>query len=299
MGGTLELVSKVGVGSNFTLALPLSPATPEGPTILTERTIGLKLVHILDTEHVRLEIFEKFFCDLGLRCATISSVDDIKFVLERVKNDNTSAGEVVLVNLDGDIPSDVVAFCEANQSPHLIVLYPPDDTRADYDRPTLQRPTLPTALMRYIYEQLGSEVKASDKPLEAQAVDTEVEMPLKDLAVLAVDDNHINRVVIKAFLDRAGATTSLANSGEEAIEAMSKNAFDVILMDIQMPDMDGYEAAHAIWDAGHDVPIIALTAHALMQDIERSTKEGMTGHLSKPVSREALYTILAPFKPVV
>ena len=59
-----------------------------------------------------------------------------------------------------------------------------------------------------------------------------------------------------------------------------------------MPYMDGYEAAH-------DVPIIALTAYALVQDIERSTKEGMTGHLSKPVSRETLYTILAPFKPVV
>lgn len=117
-------------------------------------------------------------------------------------------------------------------------------------------------------------------------------MPLKDLAVLAVDDNHINRIVIKAFLDRAGATTSLASSFGEAIEAMSKNAFDVILMDIQMPDMDGYEAAH-------DVLIIALTAYALVQDIERSTKEGMTGHLSKPVSREAIYTILAPFKPVV
>ena len=126
--------------------------------------------------------------------------------------------------------------------------------------------------MRYIYEQLGSEVKASDKPLEVPAVDTEVEMPLKDLAVLAVDDNHINRIVIKAFLDRAGATTSLANSGGEAIEAMSKNAFDVILMDIQMPDMDGYEAAHAIWDAGYDVPIIAFTAHALMQDIEEAPK---------------------------
>ena len=126
----------------------------------------------------------------------------------------------------------------------------------------------------------------------ARSVDTEVEMPLKDLAVLAVDDNHINRIVIKAFLDRAGATTSLASSFGEAIEAMSKNAFDVILMDIQMPDMDGYEAAH-------DVPIIALTAYALVQDVERSTKEGMTGHLSKPVSREAIYTILAPFKPVV
>ena len=96
-------------------------------------------------------------------------------------------------------------------------------------------------------------------------------MPLKDLAVLAVDDNHINRIVIKAFLDRAGATTSLASSFGEAIEAMSKNAFDVILMDIQMPYMDGYEAAH-------DVPIIALTAYALVHYIRSWLRSSLSSN---------------------
>ena len=89
-----------------------------------------------------------------------------------------------------------------------------------------------------------------------------------------------------------------ASSGGEAIEAVLKQHFDVVLMDIQMPDMDGYQAAREIRSAGYNVPIIALTAHALVQDKERSTQEGMAGHLCKPVSREELYRILTQFVPV-
>ncbi|MFT5242005.1 MAG: two-component system sensor histidine kinase/response regulator, partial [Kiritimatiellia bacterium] len=81
----------------------------------------------------------------------------------------------------------------------------------------------------------------------------------------------------------------------EAIEMALNEHFDVILMDIQMPDMDGYEAGRRIRAADKNVPIIALTAYALKQDKERSFAEGMVDHLSKPVSRDELYRVLSCF----
>lgn len=295
MGGSLEMETEVGVGSTFTLSLPFKPTSAQEPSILSKPSDGLKVVHLLDTEDVRRDIFARFFKDLGIETVAISTAAEADAVLQRIKIDEAKSEEIMLVNLDGNVSQDVFAFCNAHQSARLIVLYPPDDTSSEHDKPTLQRPLLPTALMRHIDRQLGNAVV--DTP-EVSPADKEPDLPLLGLTVLAVDDNELNRLVIEAFLERGGAVTHIASSGAEAIAAIAVQKFDVVLMDIQMPDMDGYEAARQIRSSGYGVPIIALTAHALTQDKERSAQEGMVDHLSKPVSREELYKALAPFVPV-
>lgn len=292
MGGSLEVLTEVGVGSTFTLTLPLTPASEQEPNILPLSPENLQAVHILDTEKVRLGISTRFFKDLGLKPLTISTAAETSAVLDRILNEN--ADEIILVNLDGNVAQDVFDFCDKNQSQRLIVLYPPDDTYSEHDKPKLQRPLLPTALMRHIDVQLDlTPTAAPTAPEEA----SEPELPLLGLKVLAVDDNELNRLVIQAFLKRGGADTSMASSGAEAIESTENQKFDVILMDIQMPEMGGYEAAQHIRSSGNEVPIIALTANALTKDKERSSQEGMAAHLNKPVSREELYELLVPFIP--
>ncbi|MBP7338644.1 PAS domain S-box protein [Niveispirillum sp.] len=102
--------------------------------------------------------------------------------------------------------------------------------------------------------------------------------------ILVVEDNELNRFVAKGFLDRAGAVTSIAVNGAEAVAAVERETFDLVLMDLQMPVMDGLEATRAIRDlpAGRDLPILALTAAGHEQDLQSCMDAGMDDHIDKP-----------------
>ncbi|MEW5735092.1 MAG: response regulator [Thermodesulfobacteriota bacterium] len=117
--------------------------------------------------------------------------------------------------------------------------------------------------------------------------------------VLLVEDNEVNRVLAAEFLARAGVRTDLAKNGREALEAVRRQKYDLVLMDIQMPVMDGLAAASAIRSDPRfrDLPIVAMTAHAMPRDREKSLAAGMNEHLAKPVEPEALYRVLARFLP--
>lgn len=111
------------------------------------------------------------------------------------------------------------------------------------------------------------------------------------LDVLIVEDNRINRVVLRAMLEREGHKVTEAGDGEEGVAIAGTRRFDVILMDISMPVMDGVAATRAIRDGGgasHAAPILAVTAHALPADLETFRSAGMNAHLTKPITREAL-----------
>jgi len=113
--------------------------------------------------------------------------------------------------------------------------------------------------------------------------------------VLVVEDNAVNCLVVQAMLERLGMTVTLANDGAQAVAAIQALDVDVVLMDCQMPVMDGYEATRQIRLSGHrraQVPIIALTAHALAEDRERCEAAGMNDYLPKPVTAEALAMVL-------
>jgi CheY-like chemotaxis protein len=116
--------------------------------------------------------------------------------------------------------------------------------------------------------------------------------------VLLVEDNPVNRTVILALLGRLGHCVDAVNNGRECLEALAQHRYDVILMDCQMPELDGYQTTRIIRDPGssvldHGVPVIALTAHALPGDRERCLASGMDDYLTKPVRGEELRAALS------
>ena len=116
--------------------------------------------------------------------------------------------------------------------------------------------------------------------------------------VLVAEDNAVNQMVVKAMLERLGMTVMVAVDGSEAVAAVAAHPVDIVLMDCQMPVMDGYEATRRIRAADHrraGVPIVALTAHALAEDRERCADAGMDDYLAKPVTGDALAALLSRY----
>ncbi len=115
-----------------------------------------------------------------------------------------------------------------------------------------------------------------------------------DVRVLLAEDNPTNQEVIKAIMGNAGIKVDIANNGLEAVRMVKEKAYDIVLMDIQMPEMDGYEAAHTIRRDPRfaKLPIIAMTAHAMKGDQEKSLTAGMDGYITKPIRQDVLFRVL-------
>jgi CheY-like chemotaxis protein/nitrogen-specific signal transduction histidine kinase/CHASE3 domain sensor protein len=121
-------------------------------------------------------------------------------------------------------------------------------------------------------------------------------IPYTDLQILIVDDNVMNQSLMKHLLMQWDISFSVASNGGEAIQKLETTAFDLVLMDIQMPKMDGYTAARYIRDdLKSTVPIIAMTAHAMAGEREKCLSNGMNEYISKPVNEELLFKLISKF----
>lgn len=110
--------------------------------------------------------------------------------------------------------------------------------------------------------------------------------------VLVVEDNEINRLVAQELLRTLVDDVSYAHDGREAVEAVRETAFDLIFMDLNMPNMDGFEAAQKIREKHKTLPIVALTAAVLADEVEKALSSGMNGHLAKPIERKKLFNVI-------
>ena len=127
-----------------------------------------------------------------------------------------------------------------------------------------------------------------------ETVNSFIKLPYHSKRILLVEDNEINQLVAEELLTSIGLHVEIAHNGQEALSCVLKNPFDLIFMDIQMPIMDGLTATRLI-RAEHkfkDIPIIALTAHAMESDLEKSLAAGMNAHLTKPIEMNKLVTVL-------
>jgi len=115
------------------------------------------------------------------------------------------------------------------------------------------------------------------------------------LQILLVEDNEVNQKVAQAMLKRLGYHADLAVNGQEALHALENQHYEVVLMDIQMPEMDGLEAARAIragWPPAEQPYIIAITAYALLYNVETCLQAGMNDYIVKPLNMEELKTAI-------
>jgi CheY-like chemotaxis protein len=123
------------------------------------------------------------------------------------------------------------------------------------------------------------------------------------LRILLAEDSEDNVVLIRSYLKESGYQLELAANGEEALRKFSEGCYDLILMDMQMPIMDGYRATERIraWESEHSlaaVPILALTAHALQEERERSIQAGCSAHLSKPIRQQTLLAAIRKYTAI-
>jgi CheY-like chemotaxis protein len=116
---------------------------------------------------------------------------------------------------------------------------------------------------------------------------------LEGVNVLLVDDGEDNQTIISLFLEAAGAHVDFANNGKEGVQMAMSGHYDAVLMDIQMPVMDGYEATATLRKQGYKTPIIALTAHAMKEERDRCLKAGCDDHMTKPIDRRKLISQIA------
>jgi signal transduction histidine kinase/DNA-binding response OmpR family regulator len=198
---------------------------------------------------------------------------------------------------------------------HLLSLYKRDSLPRPRCVMMIQGPS--TASQQKIMESLGvnalltkpytlkalqkalTEVVFKDKPHPKrpakQSIHSELVSHLRGARILLVEDNEVNQLVASRILKKAGLSVSIANNGVECLEAIQREPFDLVLMDIQMPEMDGIEATQAIraLSGFERLPIVAMTAHAMSSDRELSLKAGMNDHINKPIDVQELFRTIA------
>jgi predicted ATPase/signal transduction histidine kinase/CheY-like chemotaxis protein len=260
MGGTLTVESRTGEGSAFACVVPVGLASP-----IDEVSSRLRRGRVLlvDGGEERRGILAEQLAHLG-------------FEVEQ------AAGGAVL-----DAAGAEVVLCEQSQLPLVrggarrIALCPASSVGGKVNGiASLQLPVRSTVLAQTLDG-------AGPRP-EAQRE----RRPLVSARVLLADDNRVNLTIARRMLEMMGATVVVAVNGREAVERLGQEPFDVIFMDCQMPEMDGYEATRLIREnerafGGH-VPIIALTASVLTEERARSLAAGMDDHVGKPVSAQRL-----------
>jgi signal transduction histidine kinase/DNA-binding response OmpR family regulator/HPt (histidine-containing phosphotransfer) domain-containing protein len=152
----------------------------------------------------------------------------------------------------------------------------------------------------HLFKCLATVLGETSPPPEGsgRATSTPPDAVPNPLRILVAEDNVVNQKVVRCMLERFGYRADMVADGREAIKALETESYDIVLMDVQMPELDGLEATSIIRDPEsrvrqHDVPIIAMTAHAMKEDRQRCLDCGMNDYVSKPISQQTLFAAIS------
>jgi CheY-like chemotaxis protein len=152
--------------------------------------------------------------------------------------------------------------------------------------------------LRQVISRLLGEKQAASPLITRQAL-AEASKPTISLRILVAEDNAVNQKLVARLLEKRGHCIKLVGNGMEALNALEQDSYDLVLMDVQMPELDGFEATGELRKREKltdlHTPIIALTAHAMKGDRERCLEAGMDGYLTKPIRAQELDDLLATY----
>jgi signal transduction histidine kinase/DNA-binding response OmpR family regulator/HPt (histidine-containing phosphotransfer) domain-containing protein len=312
MGGRVWVESEVGAGSTFHFTITLKKHSGPTPKLLTGRVDLERLpVLVVDDNATNRAMLEEILTNWRMRPNTVSNGISAVAAMKRAV---AEADPFPLVLLDALMP-DMDGFAIAKQiklDPELagatIMMLSSADSTGDASRCRklgiacyLRKPITQSELFDAILTAMGSE--PFEEPESPHTVLADATQGQQSLRVLLAEDNEVNQQLAIKTLKKRGHTVVVACNGREALAALERESVDLILMDIQMPEMDGFAATAAIRDrekvSGGHVPIVALTAHAMKGDRERCLAAGMDAYVSKPLRVKELFDAITRVLPVV
>ncbi|HET6842955.1 MAG TPA: response regulator [Candidatus Angelobacter sp.] len=306
-GTQFHFTAKMDVGEEKTAdeAITSSPSTP-----LPEMLSGVRVL-IVDDNRTNRRILEEMLKRWEMKPTVAEGGEEALTELLRAQ---AAATPYVLVLTDMHMPKmDGFRLIERiREHPELftaaIMMLTSAGHRGDAVRcremdvaAYLLKPIRQAELRKAIVRALGAREHRGPAPLITRYSVRDAREPAGTLRVLLVEDNPVNQMLVTRLLRKKGHLVEVAGNGHEALSALQKEGYDLVFMDVQMPEMDGLEATAAIREQErqrgeeHTLPIIALTAHAMKGDQDRCLAAGMNGYLSKPIRPEELDAILQKY----
>jgi signal transduction histidine kinase/CheY-like chemotaxis protein len=309
--GKLWVESRLGEGStfHFTACFPVAQRPPESPVPADPSSLKAMRALVVDDNATNRKVLQAMLKSWEMRPALATDAASALASLEEA----CQRGEPLpVILLDGRMPGmDGFQLAgEIRKRPQLsaatIMMLTSDDQLGASARcrelgitAYLVKPIRQAELLRAILQALGREVRQTVR-LAAPALPA----PAVRLRVLLAEDNVVNQVLATRLLEKAGHQVCLVPNGREAIQLWGAQPFDLVLMDVQMPEMDGLQATEEIrrreFSEGRShTPVLAMTAHAMHGDRERCLNAGMDGYLTKPLRQADLLSALRSFSAAV